>query len=242
MMENRRQFKRFDVNLLEIDGKILFAHDVKILNLSVGGALIKADRRLNIGGNYVLKIETHEKILNLKGEVVRSTLSESITNPKGEVVPVYTAGLKFSDLTTEHINEIASFINDNVIQFEGEDAHEEMDVFKLSGVRLYVRFHIDDPEKATIQFHDNYTVKKISRGGMLIESKEALGVENNYEMEMSIHGDTLIKFNGKVITCVQTDHGETEKYEIGIEFMDISPEDRETMKKFIESLEKDSKG
>jgi c-di-GMP-binding flagellar brake protein YcgR len=237
-MENRRRFKRFSVNILDINGKILFAHDVKILNLSVGGALIKADRRLNIGGNYVLKLETQEKVLSLKGEVVRSTLSESITNEKGEVVPVYTAGLKFSDLTTEHIDEIAGFISENVIQFEGEDTYDEMDVFKLSGVRLYVRFHIDDPEKATIQFQDNYVVKKISLGGMLIESAQALEVETNYPMEMSINADTIIKFQGRVITCLQVGYDKMERYDIGVEFLQITAQDKELLRTFITSIEK----
>ena len=96
MTKERRSFPRFTVDIMDIHGKMLFANDVKILDISMGGVLLKADRRLNIGRDYTMKLESKGKILNVQGTVVRSMLSESRKDEKGEIVPIYTAGMHLS--------------------------------------------------------------------------------------------------------------------------------------------------
>ncbi len=109
MQENRRH-KRFKLDSVEINGKMVFATYVKILDISIGGVSLKADRRLNIGSEYVLKLEGGNSIISAKGMVVWSALSGAREVRGGEVAPVYTAGMKFTDVSAERINQLLAFI------------------------------------------------------------------------------------------------------------------------------------
>jgi hypothetical protein len=108
-MEEKRRYRRFRVDIMEINGKMVFADNVTILDISAGGISLKADRRLNIGTEYTLKMEEEGKILAVKGNIVWSVLSETRQVPGGDIVPVYTAGMKFTDLSEEKSSEIINF-------------------------------------------------------------------------------------------------------------------------------------
>lgn len=233
-MKERRRYPRFSVEIMDLNGKILLADEVKILDLSVGGALIKADKRLNIGRNYVLKIESKDRNLTVQGTVVRCMLSES-RKVRGNIIPIYTAGMQFINLSTEKMNEIADFIEENLVQ-HGKREVCKPDMFKTSGVRLHVRFHIENLEKASVQYFDIYKVKKISLCGMLIESEEQVKVGDRLSMEMKLFEDKIIHFVGKIISCQPLKDTFPMTYEIGIEFGKMTEENEMILKRFIDSL------
>ena len=106
----RRRYKRFAVDNYDITGKILFAKHVRIVNISVGGVLLKTDRNLNINKTYLLRMEDPEQIIPVRGTVVRSGLSETYKTHLGETIPVYAAGMQFTDISREKIDEITDFI------------------------------------------------------------------------------------------------------------------------------------
>lgn len=233
-MKERRRYPRFSVEIMDLNGKILFANEVKILDLSVGGALIKADKRLNIGRNYVLKIESKDRNLTVQGTVVRCTLSES-RKVRGNIIPIYTAGMQFTNLSTEKMNEIVDFIRENLAQHEKREVCKP-DMFKTSGVRLHVRFLIENPEKASVQYYDVYKVRKISLCGMLIESEEPVKAGDRLSMEMKLFEDKVIHFMGKIINCQPLKDTFPMIYEIGIEFDEMPEENKMVLKRFIDSL------
>jgi LEA14-like dessication related protein len=234
-MDDRRRHKRFKVDILDVHGQILFASDVKILNISVGGALLKADRRLNIGRSYVLKMESKNHYLTVKGTVVRSTLSDSLRDSQGDIVPIYTAGIKFTDVSTNRIKEIAQFIEAHIIDYETVKENQ-YDMFRLSGLRLYVRFHIENPENAKVHFRDKYKVKTISLSGMLIESEEDVDTEEQLTMELTIPDHQTLSFSGKVISCQVILNTHPEVYEIAIEFVDMTDDNREILTRFLNTI------
>ncbi|MBE0425861.1 MAG: PilZ domain-containing protein [Nitrospirae bacterium] len=233
-MQERRHYQRFSVDIMDIHGKILFASDVKILNISIGGILLKADKRLNIGRSYILKLENRGKNLTIQGTVVRCTLSES-QRVQGNIIPIYTAGMQFTNLSNEKMNEIADFIKDNFIDYQNREVFKP-DMFKMSGIRLHVRFHIDDPEKATVHYFDVYKVTKISLNGMLIESEEAVKVEDKLPMEMTLSENEILRFFGRISRCQPIKDTDPSRYEIGIEFIEISEQEKTRLKTFINSL------
>ncbi len=108
-MKSKRRYKRYKLDSMGINGKMVFATDVKILDISVGGVSLKADRRLDIGNEYVLKLENRDRLISVKGVVVWSSLSGTREGAGGEAVPIYTAGLKFTDSSPEKIEELLSF-------------------------------------------------------------------------------------------------------------------------------------
>ncbi len=109
-MQERRQHKRFAVEHMKINGEMPLATDVKIMDLSMNGILVKADKRLNIGNKYSLKIGYKGKVLSVKVTVVRCLLVESVKDANGNVKPVYRAGMQFTDVPNEKIEEIIEFI------------------------------------------------------------------------------------------------------------------------------------
>jgi c-di-GMP-binding flagellar brake protein YcgR len=222
-MEDKRRYKRFTLNIQEINGKMLFATQVKIIDISVGGISIKANRRLNIGSGYSLRLEG-KKTISLRGSVVWSTLGESRGKSDGEVVPIYSAGLKFTNMSAEKITELLSFIDSN--------KKEEVRVF--GGTRLNVRFHINDPEKAILNFPASYKVKKIGLGGMLIECVRDLEIESRIPMELSIHADNPVEFVGRVASCQVIDKDGQKQYDIGIEFIELTEKDKAILASFID--------
>jgi hypothetical protein len=236
-MDERRLYKRFFVDMMDIHGRIMFSSNVKILNISVGGVLLKTNRRLNIGTSYLLRIEGAGKMINITGIVIRSELIESQKDSRGEVVPIYTAGMKFTNLTSEKIREISDLIKAHIIEYQQQDVS---DMFRISDLRLYVRFHISNPDKASVHYHDSYKVKKISFSGMLIESSHPLEIEDKLPMEMTLPEKESVQFNGRVANCRLANGTEADKYDVGVEFIDISQRNKQILSTFISSLyEKD---
>lgn len=114
-MQEKRCHKRYKLDGKNIQGKIPSADNVKILNISLSGALIESHKRLDIGNRYILKLECEDSILVLEGLVMRSTLIKSNKDSKGNFIPIYTAGILFRDLSNEEIIGLARFIKDHVL-------------------------------------------------------------------------------------------------------------------------------
>jgi hypothetical protein len=230
-MKERRRFKRFKVDLINIDGKMVFAGDVKIIDISLGGISLKADRRLDIGSEYTLTVSSKGNVFSIKCIVVWAFVKESKEDSRGNIVPIYTAGMQFKEASSKKIEEIVTFIEDH-------KRDVLVDLHSLSGQRLNVRVQIEAPEYAVVNFHENFKIRKISLGGMLIESTYELAIEHKLPMKIIFRGDKPIQFLGRVTSCLQVKKMGKEHYDIGIEFLDMSEHSKEILKEFIQSLEK----
>lgn len=221
-MGNERRHKRYSLNVVEVSGKMISATSVKIIDISTGGIALSADRRLNIGSDYALRIEARNKELSLKGVVMWSALSEAKRGSKGETIPVYTAGMQLIDMTPAQISALQRFIEE----------HKTEEKRLPSGRRLNVRFHIIVPEKIILQFPENYKVREISLSGMRIESDHELEIESRIPMELSLHDDEPITFKGRVASC-QVKDDDSRKHHIGIEFLELTGKGREILSAFV---------
>jgi hypothetical protein len=219
MGEERRIHKRFVVE--GIGGTLMFATDIEILNISINGAALKANRRLEIGREYTLKIEYMDKIVPLSGIVVWSVLSELGKGPHDEKVPIYKAGIKFTNVISEKMANLLNFIEENKVAPDN---------------RLTIRFDVKSPDKASLNGPHNYRVKKVSNNGMLIVTDIPLKMEERLPMEIFIHGDKVIRVLGRVASCLEVSDEAPKHYDIGIEFLDISQNDKTKFYEFIESL------
>lgn len=217
---NKRRHPRFIVE--GVQGKMVFASQVEVLNLSLGGVAIKADRRLNIGGEYTLKLELAGEAIDIKGLVVWSVMS-GLHKAGEETVPEYSAGLRFKDIFTERLLRLMAFI----------DHHKVFEEHRVGGMR----FRIDAPGKALLDSPEHYRVRLISRSGMLIETQHALEPDGVYPMEISPPGAEVIRFEGRVASSTDAEN-EPGHYELGIEFLTLDPEDDLRLQAFIESLAK----
>ena len=222
-MHDKRKYKRFKLNDLEVHGKMALATEVKVIDISISGISLKANRRLNIGSDYTLKLEGR-KTISLRGTVVWCSLIETRKGPKGEMMPIYSAGMQFKDMSAERITELQYLI----------ESHKIEEVHVTGGTRLNIRFHIKDPENAILIYPDNYKVKTISLGGMLIECLRNFEIESRIPMEMFINDDNPLKFVGRVASSQVIDKEGQKQYNIGIEFLDLTEKDREVLASFID--------
>jgi len=72
---------------MKIKGRIMYSKIVDIIDISLGGIALKADRRLNIGNQYILNIDEIGLHISLKATVVWASLHHSIKSANGDLVP-----------------------------------------------------------------------------------------------------------------------------------------------------------
>jgi len=222
-MKDKRRYKRFVVEDLHVHARTVSAVEVDIVNISLGGISVSSPKRLNIGGKYHLRLERPEGLLSVQAEVVWEKLSGS-RKETAEIVPIYTAGLRFCDIMSPKMRELKDYVD----SLDTEPKH------RLTGVR----FRIKGNERATVDVPSSYTVKRLSLGGMLIVVDRALAVDETMAMEMMIPGsDAPLDFTGRVASCMELQEGDTASFDIGIEFMRMGEEDKDRLKTFVEGLQ-----
>ena len=108
MMQNKRRHKRFRLERTEINGRMILARKIEILDISLGGVALKTDKRLYVGKECLIKLESKANSIGVKGTIVRCELTniEELSNEEG--VSIYTAGMMFIETSS---NLIADFID-----------------------------------------------------------------------------------------------------------------------------------
>lgn len=104
-MEEKRKYERVTIN---ITGDLVASSRVKVIDISIGGALLEYDKRLDIGKKlkFAITVDTHT--LMLESSVVRSTIVRSEVNARGETSPIYQAGVVFKKELSAQEQEILS--------------------------------------------------------------------------------------------------------------------------------------
>jgi len=223
LMQDNRRHKRFTLNVTDVDAKMVLVTEVNVIDISVGGILLKANRQLNIGSEYALKLGAKNRVISLRGAVIWSSLSESRARADGEVMPIYRAGLKFKNMSAESVTELLNFI----------EGHKKEEVHVTGRDRLSVRFHMDDAEKAILNFPAVCEAKVISLGGVMIECIQDFAIGSTIPMSLSLYEDKLIRFMGRVASRRVIYSDGRKQYAIGIEFLDLTDKDREILATFV---------
>jgi Tfp pilus assembly protein PilZ len=113
-IQEKRRHKRLKVEHMEVNSEMPSATDVKIINISESGIFVKADKKLDIGKKHTLKIEYKNKVLFVKAVVVWSLLAEHIKDADGNILPMYIAGMQFTDVLRGEITEIVNLIETDI--------------------------------------------------------------------------------------------------------------------------------
>lgn len=229
-MRDKRRYKRFRVDLVEVNGKMSLASKVQILDISLGGVALKADRRLNIGSDYLIKLQEKGKNLEVKGTIVRSELSGIEQRAGGQSVSIFTVGMMFKEGFNDKLADFLKPIEQTSIKAVPPPAAADR--------RLNVRFNITTPHEKILSFPVQFMVKSISLGGMLIRTEQPLDTNSTIPMELSLNEDSTVTFIGRVASCVMIDHQGPTHYEIGVEFTDLSEKDNEMLSEFVDYLVK----
>jgi Tfp pilus assembly protein PilZ len=218
-MQEKEPRERYVVEGMDIHGRMILSAEVSVLNISAGGISLKADRRLDMGSEYALKLIEGEKEVSVKGTVVWSSVQDHWNAPLGDVVPIYTAGLTFTGLVSEKMTALLDFIGDHL-------AGEE---HRLGGLRVT----ITNPEKAVLFYSSTYRVKKLSLRDMFIEGPQELPSGLRLPMEVSLPDDRPIRVSGRVTSCRHVHEKGSDHFDIGIDFVTMGEKEKERLKEFI---------
>jgi hypothetical protein len=222
-----RRHPRFRLSEAQLNGQMTFASQVSILDVGLGGVSVKADKRLNIGGTYMLKLEGAQQSLSVRCEVAWARMSGTRRADDGGSVAVYTAGMKFVDLSADHAATLQ-----NLIDALGTDP-----IPNSGDRRTHPRFPSQPPGLALLDFPSDYSVTTISLGGMLIRCSTVIEPESIIPMRLALQGGDEIGFEGRVVSCQPAFVGTTEAYYAGIEFVGLTEDGRALLAAFIAELD-----
>lgn len=241
-MDDKRRHERIPVT--GVYGNLFWTFEVEILNLSIGGAAIKLDRKLKNGKECYIKFEDKGRHLELRCNVIWCMPDESAGSSTGNKLPVYYAGLRFNDVFTTKIDTLTGIIKSYV--YSDRTA-------RLRGVRVMV----DSVRKAEFLDPFGFKLKLISPVGMLVETTKKMDTEERFPaelflkeitpfrlhleemeeeglpIEMFLEGGSPIRLFGRVVSCVKTRNSDAGTYDIGIEFLEMYAEDWAKLQAFI---------
>ena len=218
---NQRRHKRYSVE--GIRGNVLYTSDIEVLNISTDGVSVETARRLELNREYTFKVRYKDTFMDLRGRVVWAVLTSREQKNTGTFLPVYRAGIKFTDALSEKADLLRKFIKENKVK-----ALET----RLGGAR----FRIANSEDVKIDLPRKYEVKRVSMSGMLVETGYPLALDSHHRIELFLNEETM-HFTGRVAYCEAFDEGGASAYDIGIEFIEMSDGDRESLKDFLDGLE-----
>ncbi len=219
--DDRRRCKRYGIK--GIRGNVRFLADLKLINISVVGAAIETSKRLDLNREYKFMIDYKGTPLEARGLVVWSQLVHGEKTKEGDVVPIYRSGVKFIDIVDEKTIKLMNFVEDNRVRTPER---------RLGGLRC----KIATPQDITVGYPYEYLVKKISFSGMEIETEHALDPDSRHEMELILN-DKVLTITGRIVTCMGVPSEKTVKYDMGVEFLEMSADVRELLRHFIDTLE-----
>lgn len=225
-MQNMRRHKRYRLDLIEVNGQISLADKVEILDISLGGIALKVDRRLNLGREYLLKLREADRTLEVKCIVVRAELSSIEQRAGGESVSIYTAGMAYKEGSSIRVAEFLQRI-------EQKKQTKELDA---PDRRFDVRFNIGGPLDTVLSYPAQFTVKTISLSGMLIRTEQSLAPDSRVPMTLSLNAGNSVQFIGRVAVCQRNDDQESTRYDIGVEFTNLTDQNIVLLKTFIDYL------
>ncbi len=221
----KRRYERFPVEGRALKAKAVLAEIIELLNVSLGGACIVTTRTLRPGDNVLLRIPDEKVETPLKCTIIWEAASDRPLGRDGGHVPAYRAGVKFNDVPPGTIIRLKDFMRS-----AGVPEESYYDKGHAPGP---LRFSVQLIGKALMNYSAVFPVKKISLGGMQIETASELEIDERYPAALYLpDSGRPLRFNGRVASKIPLDSG----FDAGVEFCEMSEEDRSHLTVFIESL------
>lgn len=226
-MRNMRKYKRFKLDLLDLSSKMSLVGKVELIDISLGGVALKADRKLNIGKECLIKLEYEGKHINAKGIVVRSELSGIEEKADGETITIYSVGIFFKVESADTVKDFLDSIEYNKkIQMPEQTAWFYRDI----------RFCITTSSEKVLNLPTQFGVKEISQSGVIIQTDHQLHIDSMVLLELSLNSCDPVRFMGIVVSCRMPQGQVRAYYDIGVEFSELTDRDRSLLIRFIDCV------
>ncbi len=226
-MQNKRKHERFKLDVVDLNSRMSIVGRVEIIDMSLGGVALKADRKLNIGKEYLLMLGHEDVNVNIKGTVVRSELSGIEQRADGEQVTVYSAGIVFGDGAAGKVREFVESVDGGKLDRPSDQA----------GWRYRdIHFSITTPDEKVLSLPAQFNIKEISQSGLIIRTDQQLHKDSMVLMELSIKAGEPVSFVGKVVSCRIAKSTEHPGHDIGVEFSELTDQDRVVIKDLMDRV------
>ncbi len=209
-------------NIENVKGSISYLADAIIINMSIDGAAIETTKSIIVGREHTFNIIDKGQSLKLNAKTVWCVLSRSVKNERGEVIPIYRAGIRFKDVLDEKAKEIFKFIETKRRKKEEKGLVER---FRLSPNFGYAQ--IDHPHE--------FVIKDIGISGMWIESETQIELGSIFDIRVELNGN-IFKAQSKCVYVRELSEGKSKSYHMWIEFLEMSKSDKEVLISFIKNI------
>ena len=108
----KRQHRRFSAGQLHVKTDSTSNYRGVVINISIGGMLVKSDKRLNVGQTYPMKIGYKDRELFVNASVMWALLVENTEDTYGNRIPLYMTGMQFRD-AFKKIEDLVTSIKSN---------------------------------------------------------------------------------------------------------------------------------
>jgi PilZ domain len=226
-MRNMRKQKRFKLDLLDLSSKMSLVGKVELIDISLGGVALKADKKLNIGKECLMTLGYEGKLINVKGIVVRSELSGIEEKADGETITIYSVGIFFKNESTGTVKDFLDSIEKN----KKTQVPEQADWFYRD-----IRFCITTSSEKVLDLPTQFGIKEISQSGVIIQTAHQLNIDSMVLLELSFKSCDPVRFMGIVVSCRMSQGQVSANYDIGVEFSELTDRDRSLLIRFIDCV------
>lgn len=226
----KRRYRRFAVENMDVHAKTVLTAGIDFLNISTSGACIVTKTGLKSGDKYLIKLQCEGMHLSLPCVVIWESLCSGNKRSGRGGAASYKTGIAFKNMTSDKLVKLKDFIRVSGIP----DARRLSDEYGPSALR----FAVHSNRKAVLLYPKASPVRKISLGGVLVESNTVISVGKKFPMALLLPDEELpVRFRGRVASCIVVPHARPDLFHIGIEFLDMAPGDRSRVSRFLGRLE-----
>jgi hypothetical protein len=223
-MDDKRQYKRFMLEGKNVRSKMHFTTEAQFIDISLGGASISLNRKLNMGEEYNCRVNDGKKTFAVRGTVVWENVDIKETDDGG-MEPEYRIGLSFNKVLTNKGDNLANLIEDW--------ARTEKERHRVRGVRIDMK-----NAETELDHYGEYPVDEISFGGMRLETDIMIEQGAEFNIKMSIpNALKAIKVKARIASSRRIQDSEPPRYKVGVEFMDMGVLDLTRIRDLIYSMD-----
>ncbi|MDQ7787259.1 MAG: PilZ domain-containing protein [Thermodesulfovibrionales bacterium] len=223
----QRRHERYSTEGMDFQAKMVLSEEVDIANMSIGGACVVTKRTVTPGENVLLDFADVSIDRTLKCKVIwEREPTDDATEASSRH---YQTGVQFQEVPPYTLIRLKDFMRESGVP----DMKKLEDQYLSSSLR----FKIYRNRKAFMKYPSLCPVKKISLGGMLIETNQEYAVEQRYPMALYLADKNApIKCTGRIASQLPVRDEQAVRYDTGIEFLNLADHDRAHLSKFLSHL------
>jgi len=216
--QSTRRSPRYAVD--DVAGTLHFNTEARILNVSLSGVALETSLPVRVGRGYTVTLRhDSEQTITLNAKVVWCHLKGTRKDKSGESIPVYEAGLAFTDTLTESASQLVGFLQRAAI----------IDVAQ----RVTGRFRIESEEAASLETAYGFAVRNLSARGMQFETELAPAIGSAFGLEVVLPSFTL-QARARVVEARENHAADKRTISlVDVEFVDLPQGDQKRLAEFI---------